>query len=215
QAGIFFNFDCIQTFLWKWMRCDPHFCPSLHMLQADLCRALFAWIFFEDQVKVKVKDRADETRIEEAVVDHVKQEKLVGNIFYHWSYNRRCEDLAHEMFDFVIDMPEMHLTRDFVTCSFFYSLNSNKQKVHEMVNKMINKQQVIVIVAKNIDELSKLNYQLPEYDVPFSMMINSNQYMKKRLIFGSYSVSFIPKKLYLIISQLMDLEIFTLYHFGR
>ncbi|ETO01593.1 hypothetical protein RFI_35847, partial [Reticulomyxa filosa] len=34
QAGVFFNFDCIQTFLWKWMRCDPHFCLHLHVLQA-------------------------------------------------------------------------------------------------------------------------------------------------------------------------------------
>ncbi|ETO00680.1 hypothetical protein RFI_36760, partial [Reticulomyxa filosa] len=43
--------------------------------------------------------------------------------------------------------------------------------------------------ATNIDQLAKSNHQLPQYNVPFSMMINSNQYMKKKLIFGSYSVS--------------------------
>ncbi|ETO34705.1 hypothetical protein RFI_02385 [Reticulomyxa filosa] len=68
--------------------------------------------------------------------------------------------------------------------------NIVKCKTHEMVSEMINnKQQGIVVVATNINQLSKLNHQLPQYDVPFSMMIKSNQYMKKRLIFGVYSVS--------------------------
>ncbi|ETO02938.1 hypothetical protein RFI_34475, partial [Reticulomyxa filosa] len=39
--------------------------------------------------------------------------RSLGNIIYHWLYNRRCADLEHKMFDFVIDTPEMPLTRDF------------------------------------------------------------------------------------------------------
>ncbi|ETN98812.1 hypothetical protein RFI_38675 [Reticulomyxa filosa] len=87
--------------------------------------------------------------------------RLLGNILYHWLYNRRCEDLTHEMFDF--------FCLSFFIFNYYaldteidkdISWNEANKKVHEMVNEMINnKQQGIVIVAKNIDELSKLNYQ--------------------------------------------------------
>ncbi|ETO03397.1 hypothetical protein RFI_34013, partial [Reticulomyxa filosa] len=101
--------------------------------------------------------------------------QLLGNILYHWLYNRRCEDLTNEMFDFVIDTRLCNLFVYLFLFSIIYaldteidkdiSLNEANKKVHEMVNEMINnKQQGIVIVAKNIDELSKLNYKLPEYD---------------------------------------------------
>ncbi|ETO09041.1 hypothetical protein RFI_28345 [Reticulomyxa filosa] len=74
--------------------------------------------------------------------------------------------------------------------------NKANKKAHKMVNEMINnKQQGIVVVATNIDQLAKSNYQLPQHDVPFSLMINSNQYMKKKLIFGSYSVSSFHSKI--------------------
>ncbi|ETO00303.1 hypothetical protein RFI_37145, partial [Reticulomyxa filosa] len=48
---------------------------------------------------------------------------------------------------------------------------------------------IILIIHQYLLQQQQFNYQLPEYDVPFSIMINSNQYMKNKLIFGSYSVS--------------------------
>ncbi|ETO03598.1 hypothetical protein RFI_33804 [Reticulomyxa filosa] len=62
-----------------------------------------------------------------------------------------------------------------------FSWNEANKKAHEMVNEMINnKQQGIVVIATNIDQLAKSNHQLSQYNVPFSMMINSDQYMKKK-----------------------------------
>ncbi|ETO06126.1 hypothetical protein RFI_31270 [Reticulomyxa filosa] len=71
-----------------------------------------------------------------------------------------------------------------------HSWNKANKKAHEMVNEMINnKQQGIIVIATNIEQLAKPNYQLSQKNIPFSMMINSSQYMKKKLIIGSYSVS--------------------------
>ncbi|ETO36373.1 hypothetical protein RFI_00689, partial [Reticulomyxa filosa] len=43
--------------------------------------------------------------------------------------------------------------------------NEANKKAHEMVNEMVNnKQQGIVVVATNIDQLAKSNHQLPQYD---------------------------------------------------
>ncbi|ETO33387.1 hypothetical protein RFI_03719 [Reticulomyxa filosa] len=67
-------------------------------------------------------------------------------------------------------------------------IKANKE-AHEMVNEMINnKQQGIIVIAINIDQLAKSNNQLSQQNISFSMMINSNQYMKKKLIIGQYSI---------------------------
>ncbi|ETO20707.1 hypothetical protein RFI_16508 [Reticulomyxa filosa] len=58
QAGVFFNFDCIQTFLWKWMRCDPHFCLHLHVLQAaSSLYATFIHLYIKDVQTVNYLDK--------------------------------------------------------------------------------------------------------------------------------------------------------------
>ncbi|ETO27197.1 hypothetical protein RFI_09935 [Reticulomyxa filosa] len=66
-----------------------------------------------------------------------------------------------------------------------------------MVNEMIdNNQQGIVVVATNIDQLAKPNDKLFWQDIPFTMMINSNEYMKKKITIGEYSIcSFHSKKI--------------------
>ncbi|ETO09930.1 hypothetical protein RFI_27447, partial [Reticulomyxa filosa] len=71
------------------------------------------------------------------------------------------------------------------------SWNKANEQAHKMVNEMINnKQQGIVVVATNIEQLIKSNDKLyQQQNIPFSMMINSNEYMKKKLIIGPYSVS--------------------------
>ncbi|ETO33322.1 hypothetical protein RFI_03784, partial [Reticulomyxa filosa] len=71
------------------------------------------------------------------------------------------------------------------------SWNKANKKAHDMTNKMINnKQQGIVVVATNIDQLAKSSHRLSQQqNIIFSMMINSSQYMKKNLTIGSYSVS--------------------------
>ncbi|ETO10615.1 hypothetical protein RFI_26762, partial [Reticulomyxa filosa] len=76
--------------------------------------------------------------------------------------------------------------------------NEANRKAHEMMNEMINnKQQGIAVVAKNLDELAKSSNQIyQQQNIPFSMMINSNKYMKKKLIIGQYSIcSFHSKKI--------------------
>ncbi|ETO22057.1 hypothetical protein RFI_15146 [Reticulomyxa filosa] len=78
------------------------------------------------------------------------------------------------------------------------SWNKANKKAHEMVNEMINnKQQGIVVVATNIEQLAKSNSngQLSQKNIPFSMMIDSSQYMKKKLILESYSISSFHSKI--------------------
>ncbi|ETO11705.1 hypothetical protein RFI_25669, partial [Reticulomyxa filosa] len=71
-----------------------------------------------------------------------------------------------------------------------HSWNKANNKAHKMVNEMINtKQQGIVVVATNLDKLEKSNHRLSQDNIPFSMMINSNQYMKQKLIIGPYAIS--------------------------
>ncbi|ETO28404.1 hypothetical protein RFI_08724 [Reticulomyxa filosa] len=86
-----------------------------------------------------------------------------------------------------------------------YSWNEANEKAHEMVNKMTNNKQQGIVVATNINELEKSDHKLSQSNITFSMMINSNKYIKTKFIIGQYSVSsFIQKTLYLIMPQLMD-----------
>ncbi|ETO32058.1 hypothetical protein RFI_05058, partial [Reticulomyxa filosa] len=62
-------------------------------------------------------------------------------------------------------------------------------KAHKMVSEMINnKQQGIIVVSTNIDQLAKSNSQIYQQNIHFSMMINSNEYMKQKLTIGPYSI---------------------------
>ncbi|ETN98892.1 hypothetical protein RFI_38595, partial [Reticulomyxa filosa] len=53
---------------------------------------------------------------------------------------------------------------------------------HELIREMItNEQKGIIVVATNIDQLEKPNDGQFEQDIPFTMMINSSEYMKDKI----------------------------------
>ncbi|ETO16794.1 hypothetical protein RFI_20545 [Reticulomyxa filosa] len=58
--------------------------------------------------------------------------------------------------------------------------NKANKKAHEMVSEMIdNEQQGMIVVTTNINQLTKSNHQVARQNIPFSMIINSDQYMEK------------------------------------
>ncbi|ETO07353.1 ABC transporter [Reticulomyxa filosa] len=60
--------------------------------------------------------------------------------------------------------------------------NEANKIAHEMMNEMIDeKQQGIIVVSTNIDKLAKSNNKWFWQDMPFTMMINSIEYMKKKI----------------------------------
>ncbi|ETN97801.1 hypothetical protein RFI_39725, partial [Reticulomyxa filosa] len=75
--------------------------------------------------------------------------------------------------------------------------NKANKKAHEIVNQMINeKQQGIIVISTNIDQFAKSNNKKFWQEVPFSMMINSKEYLKQKIIIGKYSIClFCSKKI--------------------
>ncbi|ETO07888.1 hypothetical protein RFI_29501 [Reticulomyxa filosa] len=60
---------------------------------------------------------------------------------------------------------------------------------HELIREMItNEQKGIIVVATNIDQLEKPNDGQFEQDIPFTMMINSSEYMKDKIEILPYTV---------------------------
>ncbi|ETN99370.1 hypothetical protein RFI_38111, partial [Reticulomyxa filosa] len=62
--------------------------------------------------------------------------------------------------------------------------NEANKKAHEIINEMVNNNQqgIVIVVATNIDKLAKPNDRWFWQDVPLTMMISSNEYMKQKLI---------------------------------
>ncbi|ETN98303.1 hypothetical protein RFI_39207, partial [Reticulomyxa filosa] len=67
--------------------------------------------------------------------------------------------------------------------------NEAIKAAHTIVEDMIeNKEKGIVVVASNLDQMAKLNSQQSHEDTYFTMMINSDQYMKKQIVIEPYKI---------------------------
>ncbi|ETO12887.1 hypothetical protein RFI_24490 [Reticulomyxa filosa] len=65
---------------------------------------------------------------------------------------------------------------------------ANKTAMTIVDQMTAKKQKGIVIVSTNLDQFAKPNNKLFFQDVPFTMMINSNQYMKKKKVIPPYTI---------------------------
>ncbi|ETO36139.1 hypothetical protein RFI_00922 [Reticulomyxa filosa] len=67
--------------------------------------------------------------------------------------------------------------------------NEANKIAYNMIKAMIEKKQKgIVVVTVNLDAVAKSNDRRFWQDVPFTMMINSTQYMKKKIVVSPYTV---------------------------
>ncbi|ETO10332.1 hypothetical protein RFI_27043 [Reticulomyxa filosa] len=120
----------------------------------------------------------------------VKQKALSGQIIQVITTCDRHVFLYNKSFSYALSIANAEMDQNPLW-------NQANKKAYEIVNEMINhKQQGIVVVATNIDQFARPNDKWFWQEIPFTMMINSIEYMKKKIIIGPYSVySFHSKKI--------------------
>ncbi|ETO01764.1 hypothetical protein RFI_35675, partial [Reticulomyxa filosa] len=102
-------------------------------------------------------------------------------LFIHFIHKNNDEDMKHPN-DEKQDVKNIELDQN-------KPWNEANKTAHTIVKQMIEKKQKgIVIVSTNLDEFAKSNDRWFFQGIDFSMMINSNKYMKEKKVISPYVV---------------------------